>query len=180
MSWVMSTCMACTGVVLESLNPTSLSGAPTRAMAPVGSNEVAILESLAAWFIERGGTRCEARTRMLLGGAMHGESTQALSGASSAAEYEAEARHRGFWCLVRRWYARGGRRNEQRTRCSEDRQTDQTVIARWSRNPASKRARVIHGTVLKRLVATHKIKDWENQTTFVATIQRALTQSEGW
>jgi hypothetical protein len=25
MSWVMSTCMACTGVVLESLNPTSLS-----------------------------------------------------------------------------------------------------------------------------------------------------------
>jgi hypothetical protein len=105
MSWVMSTCMACTGVVLGSWNPTSLSGAPTRAMPLEGSNEVAILVLLAAWLIERGGTRCEARTRMLLGEAMHGASTQALSGASSAAGYEAEARHRGFWCMARRWYA---------------------------------------------------------------------------
>jgi hypothetical protein len=142
MSWVMSTCMACTGVVLESLNPTSLSGAPTRAMPPVGSREVAILELLAAWLIQRGGTRCEARTRMLLGEAMHGESTQALSGASSAAGYEARGPSQRPWAFGEVLVSRGGRRNEQRTGCTENRQTGQTVIAQRSRNPASKRARV--------------------------------------
>lgn len=75
MSWVMSTCMACTGVVLASLNPMSPSGAPTRAMPLIGSRDVAMLESLATRLRERGGTRCEARTRMLLEDAMHGEST---------------------------------------------------------------------------------------------------------
>jgi hypothetical protein len=97
MSWVMSTCMACIGVVLRSLNPTSLSGAPTRAMPPGESSEVAMLVLLAVWLIERGGTRCEARTRMLLGEAMHGESTQALSGASSAAGFEAEGPSQWPW-----------------------------------------------------------------------------------
>jgi hypothetical protein len=77
---------------------------------------------------------------------MHGESTQALSGEQAVQcrpGNKTEARHRGAWGWMRRWYARRGRRNEQRTRCSEDCQTGQTVIARWSGTPASsKRARV--------------------------------------
>jgi hypothetical protein len=56
MSWVMSTCMACTGGCLPSLSPASLSGAPTRAMPPEGSIEVAMLVSLAVCIMERGGT----------------------------------------------------------------------------------------------------------------------------
>lgn len=48
MSWVMSTCMACTGGRLSSLSPASLSGAPTRAMPPGGSSEVAMLVLLAS------------------------------------------------------------------------------------------------------------------------------------
>jgi hypothetical protein len=43
MSCVISTCMACTGVVLASLDSMSLSGAPTRAMPPEGSGEVAMM-----------------------------------------------------------------------------------------------------------------------------------------
>lgn len=48
MSWVMSTCMACTGGRLSSLSPASLSGAPTRAMPPGGSSEVAMFVLLAS------------------------------------------------------------------------------------------------------------------------------------
>jgi hypothetical protein len=48
MSWAMSTCMACTGGRLSSLSRASLSGAPTRAMPPVGRSEVAMLVSLAS------------------------------------------------------------------------------------------------------------------------------------
>jgi hypothetical protein len=54
MSWVISTCMACTGVVLaSSLNPMSLSGAPTRAMAPEGSRAAAIMDVLATCLVKR-------------------------------------------------------------------------------------------------------------------------------
>lgn len=53
MSWVISTCMACIGVVLESLAPMSLSGAPTRAMPPEGSRSVAMMVLLAAWLWKR-------------------------------------------------------------------------------------------------------------------------------
>lgn len=57
MSWVMSTCMAWTGVHLASLNAMSPSGAPTRAMPPVGSSCAAMLEWVAARLgneVERG------------------------------------------------------------------------------------------------------------------------------
>ena len=56
MSWVMSTCMACTGGCLPSLSPASLSGAPTRAMPPEESIEVAMLLSIAVYLVKRGGT----------------------------------------------------------------------------------------------------------------------------
>lgn len=46
MSWVMSTCMAWMGVVLASLEPMSLSGAPKRAMPPGGSTEAAMAREL--------------------------------------------------------------------------------------------------------------------------------------
>ena len=56
MSWVISTCIACIGVDLASLEPMSLSGAPTRAMPPVGSRAVAmasvLVESLNKRWIE--------------------------------------------------------------------------------------------------------------------------------
>jgi len=47
MSWVMSTCMACTGVGLASSSPRSRSGAPTRARPRTGSIVVAMLVLLA-------------------------------------------------------------------------------------------------------------------------------------
>ena len=42
MSCVISTCIAWMGVVLATREPMSLSGAPRRAMPPVGSSEVAM------------------------------------------------------------------------------------------------------------------------------------------
>jgi hypothetical protein len=53
MSWVISTCMACTGVDLASLDPRSLSGAPTRAMPPVGSSAVPMVSVLVFGLAER-------------------------------------------------------------------------------------------------------------------------------
>jgi hypothetical protein len=53
MSWVISTCMACTGVDLASLDPKSLSGAPTRAMPPVGSSAVPMVSVLVFGLAER-------------------------------------------------------------------------------------------------------------------------------
>jgi hypothetical protein len=41
---------------LPSLSPASLSGAPTRAMPPEESIEVAMLLSLAVYLVKRGGT----------------------------------------------------------------------------------------------------------------------------
>jgi hypothetical protein len=90
MSWVISTCMACSGGETASLDSKSWSGAPTRVMPPVGSSAVAMM---GLWSIVsmRSGSRCEARTRMLSREAMHGESTQALERrASSADGYDAE------------------------------------------------------------------------------------------
>jgi hypothetical protein len=43
MSWVRSTCMACSGGELVSLDSMSRSGAPTRAMPPGGSSVVAMM-----------------------------------------------------------------------------------------------------------------------------------------
>lgn len=79
MSWVMSTCMACTGVGLPSLSPVSLSGAPTRAMPPREKQRGRHVGITGRLYYRKRWNRREARTRMLLGEAMHGESTQALS-----------------------------------------------------------------------------------------------------
>jgi hypothetical protein len=43
MSWVISTCMACSGGETTSLDSMSWSGAPTRVMPPVGSSAVAMM-----------------------------------------------------------------------------------------------------------------------------------------
>jgi hypothetical protein len=43
MSWGMSTCMAWNGVEDWSLDPMSLSGAPTRAMGPAGCRAAAMM-----------------------------------------------------------------------------------------------------------------------------------------
>ena len=67
MSCVISTCMAWTGVVLATREPMSLSGAPRRAMPPVGSSEVAMASvrvvegwGLTGWFVEESaGSRCD-------------------------------------------------------------------------------------------------------------------------
>lgn len=77
MSWVISTCMACTGVVLASLDPMSLSGAPWRAMPPEGSMVVA-MGGVWRTTSKRCATRCESRTQMSSREPMHGESTQAV------------------------------------------------------------------------------------------------------
>lgn len=62
MSWVISTCMACRVDELASLDPMSLSGAPTRAMPPEGSRDAAMMGVVAAW-LGTESSRCEARTR---------------------------------------------------------------------------------------------------------------------
>lgn len=67
MSCVISTCMAWTGVVLATREPMSLSGAPRRAMPPVGSSEVAMAKVgvvegrlLTSGFVEEDwGSRCD-------------------------------------------------------------------------------------------------------------------------
>lgn len=43
MSWVISRCMAWMGVGLATREPMSVSGAPRRAMPPVGSRAVAMM-----------------------------------------------------------------------------------------------------------------------------------------
>lgn len=78
MSWVISTCMACTGVELASLDPMSPSGAPTRAMPPGGNCVLAMISALAT-FPEKRRNEVFTRTRMSLMRTMHGDSTQARS-----------------------------------------------------------------------------------------------------
>lgn len=53
MSCVISTCMACIGADLASLDAMSLSGAPIRAMPPGGSSAVAMLNSKSDFLQER-------------------------------------------------------------------------------------------------------------------------------
>jgi hypothetical protein len=99
MSWAMSTCMACTGGDEASLVSMSRSGAPIRAMPPVGSRAAAML-SCYSTVSKRGGSRCEARTRLLSAEAMHRESTQALSREQAVqVRNDADARRGGSCCL---------------------------------------------------------------------------------
>jgi hypothetical protein len=130
-SWVMSTCMAWIGVGLASLDPMSPSGAPSRAMPPVGSREVAMAERVGD---------CREGRRVSV----------TVSHRKDVKRNEAWREHPGTrqQALVRGWRGRPvtellvcwldlsgvrGRRNEQRTRCSEDGQTRSDChSARWS------------------------------------------------
>jgi hypothetical protein len=132
MSWVKSTCMACIGVEEASLDSISLSGAPVRAMPPAGSRAVAIVGCWSpVW--KRGGSRCEARTRLLSEEAMHGESTQALRGeqAVQAGAVQRPGAEASGVCEA----LAGVKRDRGADKGLAARRTvrhGQTVIARWS------------------------------------------------
>ena len=78
MSWVISTCMAWMGRCLASLDPMSLSGAPWRAMPPVGRRAAAMVlfRASLSW---RESDAAGLRTKRLSREMMHRESTQAQS-----------------------------------------------------------------------------------------------------
>ncbi|KAH7390782.1 hypothetical protein DE146DRAFT_142905 [Phaeosphaeria sp. MPI-PUGE-AT-0046c] len=141
-SCVMSSCMACIGGEWVSLDSMSLSGAPTRAMPPAGSSAVAMM---GCWsdVSKRGGSRCQARTRMPLRVAMHGESTQALRGeqAVQTGRVPVSVTEASDVCEAVVSLESDGGANKGPC-ASEDCQTRSDCHSAVVRNPANKRARV--------------------------------------
>lgn len=121
MSWVISTCMACSG---GSLSPKSPFGIPTRAMPPDGSIVVVMVGVVACRPYGEAREAWSSHPGMLSREAMHGDSTQARrgGGASNQRRREGAARHgaAGVWSSVG---SRGVTESEQKARDSEDRQT---------------------------------------------------------
>lgn len=143
MSWVISTCMACTGGGLSPMSPV---WAPTRAMPPAGSIIMVVMVKAGVEAYRPWGEAEEAwssHPEMSSREAMHGESTRARTG-------ERATRAGVEWRPVTELLVFESRMDThtpgvtERTKGSllgqPSDQVGQTVIARWSRIPSSKQA----------------------------------------
>ncbi|KAH7086604.1 hypothetical protein FB567DRAFT_550083 [Paraphoma chrysanthemicola] len=175
MSCVISTCMACIGGELASLAPMSPSGAPTRAMPPVGSSDVPMVSVLVFDLAEKRIEVSSSHPVAVKGSNAWREHRGTEQSASSAAV-------RGG-CPSGRPLAFGeafedSRSDGETNKGLAARRTvrhGQTVIARWSRDPASKRARVSRYAA-ETIGCPKQIQGRRNES--IVTVRRHCTRRE--